>query len=173
MQESHLTTDTIHLLRISNFPYNTTLFILDTTGGVSILFSRSTAFSKRDAQIDSEGRFIFLMGVWESQTCIIANVYVPPSFTLTVLQCLARFLSKYPQLPVYVLGDFNSAMDLSLDIRRKYCPQGPRMYTPLAKFMGELGLIDIWRRSSPLQAQFSCHSLTHSTLSRIDFAFGN
>ena len=64
-------------------------------------------------------------------------------------------------------------MDISLDIHKKFSLQGPRVYTPLARFVTELGLIDLWRCKSPSQAQFSCHSLTHSTLSRIDFALGN
>lgn len=91
--------------------------------GVSILFSRTAAFTKKDAQIDSEVRFIFLMGVWESQACVTANKiyrYLSIPFTLMVLQCLARFLAKHPQIPVYVLGDFNSAMDTSLDVHKKY-----------------------------------------------------
>lgn len=173
IHESHLTSDSIHLLHMSKYPVHYHSVYTRYSRGVSILFSRAAAFTKKDAQIDSEGRFIFLMGVWESQACVIANIYVPPPFTLTVLQCLARFLAKHPQIPVNVLGDFNSAMDTSLDVHKKYSPQGPRLRTPLARFVSELGLVDLWRCKYSLEAQFSCHSLMHSALSPIDFALGN
>ena len=173
LQESHLTVDTTHLLSMTKYPVQYHSVHTRYSRGVSILFSRNTAFIKQDSLVDPEGRFIFLMGKWESRLCVIANIYIPPPFTLTVLQCLARFMAKHPQLPVYVLGDLNSAMDISLDIYKKFSPQGHREYTLLSRFVTELGLVDLWRCKNPLHAQFSCHSLTHSTLSRIDFALGN
>lgn len=154
-------------------PPNTISHIPGTPGDVSVLFFRTTSFTKLDAQIDTEGRFIFLMGTWESHACVIINVYISSPSNLKVLQCLPRFLARHPQVSVYVLGDFNSTLDSSLGVHRKCCPQGPRSYTALAKYIAGLGMFDLWRCKFPLKAQFSYHSLTHSTLSRIDLALGN
>lgn len=149
LQESHLTCDTTHLLPMSKYPIQYHSVHTRYPRGVSTLFSKTTAFTKRDAYVYSEGRFVFLMDLWESHACVIANIYVPPPFTLTVLQCLSRILAKHPQLPVYVLGDFNRALDTSLDVHKKYCSQSPRLSTALAKFITELGLVDLWRCNSP------------------------
>ena len=85
LQESHLTGDTARLLRMHRYPVQYHSFHTRYSRGVSILFSRTTAFIEQDVLVDSEGRFIFLKGKWDSHICVIANIYIPPPFTLTVL----------------------------------------------------------------------------------------
>lgn len=124
------------------------------------------------SQIDSQGRFIFLLGNWDSHVCIIANIYIPPPFNIDVLRCLFQFLVSHPQIPVLAVGDFNNVLDTSLDLYKQFCPQGPRVPTPFARHISEIGLIDLWHCKQLLKAQFSCHSLTHSSLSRIHLVLG-
>lgn len=58
------------LLRRSKYPIQYHSVHIRYSRGVSNLFSRTAAFSKSGVQIDSEGRFIFLMGMWESHACV-------------------------------------------------------------------------------------------------------
>lgn len=135
-----------------NTPLNTIPHIPGTLGVSVCCFPRLPHLQKWMYKLILREDFFFLMGTWESHTCVIANVYIPPPFNLTVLQRLSRFLAKQPQVLVYVLGDFNSALDTFLDVHRKYCPQGPRTYTALTKYVTEIGLFDLWRCKFPLKS---------------------
>lgn len=92
--------------------------------------------------------------------------------TPTIWHWAVSIYGQPPPIPVLALVNFNGVLDTSLDILRKFCPQGNRVPTALARYILELELVDLWRCKYPLKAQFSCHSLTHSTLSCIDLALG-
>lgn len=52
-------------------------------------------------------------------------------------------------------------------------PPGGASRSPLLQFCEEVGWVDIWRRWHPGERQYSCHSRTLATLSRIDLVLCN
>lgn len=64
-------------------------------------------------------------------------------------------------------------MNKSLDRFPPKCKTSEVTKSPLLQYCDEIGLVDIWRRRHPEERQYSCHSRTHATLSRIDLVLGN
>lgn len=173
LQETHLVKDTCETL--SNKQFRTQFHSTHSSysRGVSVLISTELAFSCGQSRVDEKGRYIFLSCLIENRRYILANVYIPPPFCTEVMEDLARFVADFPGTPVIALGDFNMTMNGSID---RFPPKpgvGEANRSPLLQYCDELGLVDIWRRRHPGERQYSCHSRTHATLSRIDLVLGN
>lgn len=125
--------------------------------------------------MDDQGRYIFLLCTLAGTLCTIGNIYVPPPFCAESLNCLAQFMAPYPDIPVWVLGDFNHLLEKKLD---KFSPPGrpsgsPGGATSFARLICELGLRDAGRDRYPDRKCYSCYSASHRALSRIDFYLCN
>lgn len=103
----------------------------------------------------------------------LASVYIPPPFNTEILSELTSFTADNPGVPVIVTGDFNMAMDNCLDRFPARVASGGLSRGPLLQFCEEVGWVDIWRKWHPGVKQYSCHTRTHATLSRIDLALCN
>lgn len=141
--------------------------------GVSVLISSGLAFSCSQSRVDEYGRYIFLSCLIENKRYVLANVYIPPPFSMAILDDLASFIVDSPGTPVIVVGDFNMRMNNSIDRFPPKSRTGGAPKSPLLQYCEEIGLVDIWRRRHPGERQYSCHSRTHATLSRIDLVLGN
>lgn len=104
---------------------------------------------------------------------MLANVYIPPPFCTEILYELMKFIIDKSGAPVIVMGDFNMTMDKSLDRFLLGISPGGTSSSPLLQFCGKTGLTDVLRRWYPGARQYSCHSRTHATLSRIDLILCN
>uniref|UniRef100_A0A803KF69 Reverse transcriptase domain-containing protein n=1 Tax=Xenopus tropicalis TaxID=8364 RepID=A0A803KF69_XENTR len=134
--------------------------------GVSILVRKNLPFELSQIISDHYGRYILIACLLANKPLILANIYMPPPFTITLLQHIGKKLADLPPAPLCIMGDMNQVMDLTKD-RLHSNIQGP---TNLAQWANSLGLSDIWRWKHPLEKAYSCHSLPHKSFSRIDIA---
>lgn len=173
LQETHLTAETKSCLKYTwiGWAYHSTHTSF--SRGVSVVIHRSLDYQEYASKIDSEGRFVFLHCRIGILHCVLACVYVPPPFDARVLRPLLEFLTDKPNLPMLIVGDFNTWLDPGLDKHPPPGIQAPHRVTPLARLLQELGWLDLWRHRNPAIKQFSCFSKTHGSLSRIDLAVGN
>lgn len=115
LQETHLSKDTVGSLRFSwvgkaYYSTHTTY-----SRGVSVLVHKSLAYQEMDAVMDSLGRYVFLYCKVFTVTVIFAFVYIPPPFSREILQLLLSYLVDKPDVPIMIMGDFNSCLDPRMD----------------------------------------------------------
>lgn len=173
LQETHLTRDTSQQLQMKKFQYQFHAYHSSFSRGVSIFVKAGVKFSCRQTSIDDLGRYIFLLCSIDGVMLVVANIYIPPPFNLDVLLKLHKFLLDKKECPIVVVGDFNEVLDRKLDrfpIRQLSEESGK---TRLSLFLEEVGLVDLWRVRNPGALQYTCCSMSHSTLSRIDLILGN
>lgn len=99
----------------------------------------------------------------------LVNIYLPPPMSLYILESIFKKLLELPPAPFCLLGDFNTPLNPKLD---KLTPQTISV-TPLALWDDGVALTEVWRWKHPQSRQYLCYSVTHKTLSRIDFAFAS
>lgn len=113
MQETHLKRDTLCCLQYSweGHIYHSTH--TSYSRGVSVRVHKYLGFLEFQSAVDTEGRYIFLYCRLYMITCIIAVVYMPPSFSTVVLKELMSFmLARCLSLRD---GDFNAILNPRLD----------------------------------------------------------
>lgn len=167
LQETHLDKGTTSVLRHRNYQEQYHSTYTSYSRGVSVQISTGLVFSCRQSKLDKKGRYVFLFCNIEGRDCILASVYIPPPFSTEILSELLSFIADKPGVPVIVMGDFNMAMDNCLDRLPTRVVSGGVSRGPLLQFCNEVGWVDIWRKWHPDVKQYSCHSRTHATLSRI------
>lgn len=80
-------------------------------------------------------------------------------------------ISDYPLSHIIIGGDFNLALDPSMD---RSSTTGTKLSANLLKqFMSDHGLIDIWRSHNAGVKEYSYYSPHHKSYSRIDFFLVN
>lgn len=173
LQETHLTTDTVKYVKKKWVGWDCHSFHSNYSRGVSILVHRNLPFVCLDKVVDDEGRYICVHCTIFHLQYVLVVIYVPPPYNCSVLKKVLTFLAKYPNVPSIVMGDFNTTVDPFWDkVQMDTVPQSHSL-TPFGRMLGEVGLLDIWRLKHPGIRQYSCHSSTYQTLSRIDLAIGN
>lgn len=136
--------------------------------GVSVLLARSLRAEVVQIKADPEGRYVVLMIQISSVTITLVTVYVPPPFSADVLVKLSLMLLSRPPGALLYVGDFNAVMSPAMD----RLGGGGRSYHSFTDWAQVHGLTEIWRWKHPDECQFSCHSDSFHTMSRIDLAFG-
>lgn len=63
---------------------------------MSVLIGTDLAFSCSQSKVDEHGRYIFLSCLIENKRYILANIYIPPPFSMVILEDLARFIADSP-----------------------------------------------------------------------------
>lgn len=58
---------------------------------------------------------VFLFCRLHSLKFILAFVYIPPPYKNQTLGALLEYQLKYPDKPLYVMGDFNCSLDPGMD----------------------------------------------------------
>lgn len=173
LQETHLTTDTVKCVQKKWVGWDCHSYHSNYSRGVSILVHRNLPFLCIDKVVDDEGRFICVYCTILQSYYVIAVLYIPPPYNCSILKKVLTFLAKYPTVPSIVMGDFNTTVEPFWDkVQVDTMPQG-HQFTPFGRMLGEVGLFDVWRLKHPGIRQYSCHSSTYHTLSRIDMAIGN
>lgn len=174
LQEMHFQTNTLSMLK--KYGYQVQFHSTHTaySRGVSVLISNDVSFTLLQSQIDDQLRYIFLLCKLDGLLCIVANIYVPPPFSLDCLNCLAQFMAPYTNIAIWVMGDFNNLNNLLDRILDKFSPYSgyaadTRGSTPFARLISKIGLGDVWRDRYPDRKCYSCYSATHRALSHIKF----
>lgn len=101
-------------------------------------------FTRRQSSIDEHGRYISLQCSIENKMWVLANSYIPPPFKTEILYKLMEFILDKPDIPVIVVGDFNTVMDRSMDRFSLGSSKGIVPGSQLSQFLGEAGLVDNW-----------------------------
>lgn len=173
LQETHLTGDTIRHLRRRWVGWECHSVHSGYSRGVSILVHRGIPFECLDKEVDEEGRFICIYCKIYQLHYVFITVYVPPPYNCSVLKRVLPFLTKYPNVPGIILGDYNTIVEPHWDRVNSTAQPPINTLTPFGRMIAELGLMDIWRSKHLGVRQYSCHSSTYNSLSRIDMAIGN
>lgn len=172
LQETHLEIDTLSTLKRSWIGHSFHSTHSGYSRGVSVLIHRNIVFQSMHVRIDHEGRYVCLRCKLFSRPFLIIALYIPPPYNSAVLREVMTFVDGFPGVPILMLGDFNNVIHPYWD-RLHSDPYNER--SPITKFgelVEELSLLDLWRARNPGDCQFSCHSRTHDSLSRIDMALG-
>uniref|UniRef100_A0A3Q3BAI7 Reverse transcriptase domain-containing protein n=1 Tax=Kryptolebias marmoratus TaxID=37003 RepID=A0A3Q3BAI7_KRYMA len=136
--------------------------------GVAILIHKSLPVCIKKTIIDPAGRFIIIQASLMNQNLILVNLYGPniddPDFYNNLFLSITAFHGD-----VIFGGDFNCTLDPNLDRSSGLDLSHPKSRRVIQHFMSELNLRDIWRVQNPTKKEFSCHSTTHNSYSRIDY----
>lgn len=120
LQETHLQSDSVHLLRSHKYPIQFHSTHSSYSRGVRILISATVTFECIQQQVDREGKYVFLLCKLNGFMCIFAAIYIPPPSSVAHLRSLTQFMALFPDALVMALGDFNNTLDSHLD--RSRCP---------------------------------------------------
>lgn len=135
--------------------------------GVSVLVHKALSFVLLDLHLDPDGQYVIIHALCDRLDMIIVGLYVPPPTKMVVLHKIQTIVASYPTSNILIAGDFNMTPNCSAD---KLHP-GLTTDTALSRWAEVYGLYDTWRWKNPHSRQFSCHSTTHVTLSRIDLIY--
>lgn len=139
----------------------------NTLGGVLILLAKSLPAEILLVKSNPVGRFIILTLRIVSTVFTLVNIYVPPPFSPDVLSHLSLLLLSRSPGPLLFVGDFNAVLDPAVDRLRG----GGRPYPTFIDWTQVFALTKLWRWKHLGDRQFSSHSDSFHTMSRIDLAF--
>ena len=136
--------------------------------GIAVLIHKSVPLRIQKTVLDPAGRFIIIQASLINRDLILVNLYGPnnddPNFYNNVFLLISSL-----QGAIIIGGDFNCTLDPKLDRSSGIDLTHARSRKTIHQFMQELNLIDIWRVGNPTKKEYSCHSATHNTYSRIDY----
>lgn len=116
IQEADFRTDSIPKLHNKHFPTVYHASNKDTKSkGVSILIAKHCPIQISEVQRDPQGRFLFLKGTLHHRPITIVNVYAPNTQQVTFFRKTFRQLLTFQSGTLIVGGDFNVALNPSLD----------------------------------------------------------
>lgn len=94
----------------------------------------------------------------------MARIRMTPIFTGTFFLTISTLRGE-----IIVGGDFNCVLKPNMDREGGQDSSHSHTRKDIHHFMTELGLCDIWRKHNPDKKEFSCHSITYNTYSRLDY----
>lgn len=173
LQETHLSRQEHE--KIKKFGYKNTYyssFRLSTRRGVATLISNTTKFEMIKEISDREGRYILVKGKLDDQIVTLINVYAPPDCEKSFFKSLFDIISMEAEGIMICAGDLNVVLNYTLDTTstKKNKKQINRYINTM---MSELGLVDVWRDTHPLERDYTHYSIPHSIYSRIDYFLMN
>uniref|UniRef100_H2ZYU9 exodeoxyribonuclease III n=1 Tax=Latimeria chalumnae TaxID=7897 RepID=H2ZYU9_LATCH len=139
------------------------------TRGVSILFHKNFPGQVVKELMDGDSRVLILIVSLYNTKVALINVCAPNSPDATFFAQLQALLLEILDLPIIMGGDFNQVLDPVLDRSRpeKSLPPPPDRRA-LQDLVSNYGLVDSWRLVHPQSLEFTFHSSSHGTRSRID-----
>ena len=170
LQESHLTTSDVNLLKRE---WGGRVYHNEGTSrsrGEVILISKHF---KGEVQVEERHERILIVGVQnESFSFFLANIYAPNSSKENILffQNLTEKLQKYENENLIVTGDFNCSINPEVDIISGN-PHDKREVDTLKQTIRTLDLVDMWRIHHPLEKEFTWSRLNPFIARRIDYCF--
>ena len=148
------------------------------TTGVAILFPAHIIALGLDVQVntrraDSDGRWVAVDVSFNDARYTIVSVYAPAvqSERIPFLRGLRAALvtAEVKTTRLCVLGDFNAVLDGTLDRENGLPIRHGTGMEDFQNFVKECGLVDVWRRSSPLAREYT-GPRRGGLCSRIDYA---
>ncbi len=137
--------------------------------GAAIIIHKRVMFELAETIIDSNGRFVMVLGKLQNIPVILASIYAP---NWDNDEFFVNFFSRLPKVDehhIIIGGDFNLVQDVSLDRSSSKQSTLTKSANVLLNHASQLGLADPWRFKNPQGKAFSFFSHVHHTFSRIDF----
>ena len=144
--------------------------------GVMILIDSRLDFQPSHTIIDTEGRYIFIVGSLQGHEVVLGNVYFPVGnkeleqleFLHTVIDILNK--DEYKDKPFLMGGDFNMVRDIFLDyIGYNTNKKKSKLSYKFEDFLIDYNAIDIWRKRNVLKRQFTYRQENPFMRSRLDY----
>lgn len=135
-----------------HFPKFFTANAENKTKGVAILFSKNVPFTLTQEIKDPHGRYLLLKGYIGPLLYTLLSYYAPNTGQVAFFSSMFCTLSRHFEGLVVCGGDFNLALDISLD---KSKPVGSKLRSStranlrLARLLHSKGLVDIWQEKHP------------------------
>lgn len=137
--------------------------------GIALLVAKTARFFRLSLRSDPQGKFLFIHCRLNGLEILLLAIYIPPTFQFSVINEGLAFMAQFPMIPALLMGDFNAIMDNNLDrLSQTSSTDCTPSLTRFGKLMSEIGLVDAWRHCYPTVKAFTCFSVTHNTMSRID-----
>uniref|UniRef100_A0A8C2C1Q9 exodeoxyribonuclease III n=1 Tax=Cyprinus carpio TaxID=7962 RepID=A0A8C2C1Q9_CYPCA len=167
IQESHLRSVDVHRFQNKQFKLVAHSCADTKTTGVLILVRRKLQISIDYTENLMNGRCVCALVEINNTKMLLASVYAPNIFNPSFFISLEKSLSKFPDIPLIIGGDFNSYLDPVMD--RSSGGQSSHSISSLAfkTFIFNLNLVDLWRFRNNNLKDFSFYSARHHTYSRI------
>ena len=139
--------------------------------GVAILIHKNVQFSQTKVIVDTNGRYLIIVGSINHTPVILVNVYAP---NFDNLEFANNLLMQIPNLNTHLLifgGDLNCVVNPVLDRSSARTSVPSAMSKAFCEFMSQHKYSDPWRINNPLTREYSFFSHVHHTFSRIDYFF--
>ena len=136
--------------------------------GAAIWIAPGTPFKMKYMEGDVEGRYVVVRGELEGLDIILVNSYGPNVDDVQFYSKIQEHLSEDAGLSLIWAGDYNCVLDGVIDRTPPKLGTKPKMSTSLRQIVYNLNLTDIWRSQHPDRQEYTCHSGTHNTYSRLD-----
>lgn len=136
--------------------------------GVAILVHSSVPLRIYNTIQDTAGRYVIVLGSLLDQNISLVCIYGPNSDDWNFYNNLFLTLSTLSGY-LCIAGDFNCTLDPVLDKSSGVDASHMQSRKIIKQYVQELNLCDIWRYRNPSRREYSCHSATHSSYSRIDY----
>ena len=133
---------------------------------------RSLNYKMDQIVVDIEGCYLILKLENDNFEIVIGNVYAPTqdkeSDQLIVLSNFIEQLSEFGDLPLFLGGDFNLALNPNVDKRTPCKSDHSKRYKEAVwNFLRAYELVDFWWEQNPKMRRYTFHRKKQST--RIDY----
>lgn len=168
LQESHLTISDIKLVQ-NRWPGQVIYSSYNNYArGVLILIHRSIPFQTMKTIQDTAGRYVIIQGSILSLTLNLVSVYGPnednPKFFEDLFLTVSTLRGSY-----IIGGDFNCTINLALDRSTGVDIYKSQTRKLIKQYIVDINLVEVWREQNPSKIEYSCHSGTCKSRSRIDY----
>lgn len=159
LQETHLTDTELQHLHFKQFDKIFSSTFNSKQRGVSILINKKINFTLNSSTADPDGRFIIINISINHLTFTLANIYAPNNDDPLFFHNLFSLL--YNSTNLIVAGDFNTALNPSLEGTHKHNTRTCYSSEVIKQYMTDYGLGDSGRARNPLLREYSYASSAH------------
>lgn len=125
LQETHLTAPEQHKLQVK---WRGTLCAMSYSPyarGALIWLRPGTPFQETRRVVDKDGRYALLEGLLDGQSVLLGSVYAPNVEQDGYWDTLTGILAQFASVPWILGGDYNCALDITLDRSHLPPPHSP------------------------------------------------
>lgn len=114
-----------------------------------------------------------MKGRLEDQMVTLINIYAPPESEKHFYKTLFDIISLETEGVLICGGDWNLVLNHNLDTTSTTKSSKIHLSRYLNTTLTELGIIDVWRETHPLERDYTYYSAPHLIYTRIDYYFMN
>lgn len=169
LQETHLTTNAAAMLRSTRWGVTLHAPYSNYSRGVAILIRRGLQWTTSEVQLDTEGRYIIVVGTLCGMRMVLVNVYGPNDDNPEFYNDLWYKVQTKGQAAIMWGGDYNVVLSDTMDRQGTAREHHPKAAATLWDIISEARLIDSWRALHPGAREGTCLTMHRATWSRLDY----